>query len=135
MKTSYIVAIILVASLIGIIVSMYGNTTEYASFETAQKNQGTTYHVVGHLDRTKPQVYNELKDPNYFEFYMKDSLDNVNKVVYRKPRPQDFERSENVVVKGKMQGEVFQAKEILLKCPSKYNESEIDVTAEAVKEY
>lgn len=135
MKTSYIVAIILVASLIGIIISMYGNTTEYATFETANKNQGTTYHIVGHLDRTKPQVYDELKDPNHFEFYLKDSLNNVSKVVYKKPRPQDFERSENVVVKGKMKGEVFEAKEILLKCPSKYNESEIDVTAEAVKEY
>lgn len=134
MKTSYIVAIILVASLIGIIISMYGSTTEYASFDTAAKNQGTVYHVVGHLDRTKPQIYDELKDPNYFEFYMKDSLDNVSKVVYRKPRPQDFERSENVVVKGKMNGEVFEAKEILLKCPSKYNETEIDVTAAATKE-
>lgn len=135
MKTSYIAAIIIVASLIGIIVSMYGNTTEYASFETAAKNQGTTYHIVGHLDRTKPQVYDELKDPNYFEFYMKDSLNSVNKVVYRKPRPQDFERSENVVVKGKMNGEVFEAKEILLKCPSKYNDAEVDITAEATKEY
>lgn len=130
MKTSYIIAIALVAVLIAIIVSMYGNTTEYATFSTAAQNQGKTYHIVGHLDRTKPQVYNELKDPNYFEFFLKDSLDNVSKVVYRKPRPQDFERSENVVVKGKMVGETFEAKEILLKCPSKYNETEVDVTAE-----
>lgn len=130
MKTSYIVAILLVASLIAIIVSMYGNTTEYATFETASKNPGTTYHVVGHLDRTKPQVYDELKDPNFFSFYLKDSLNNVSKVVYLKPRPQDFERSENVVVKGKMNNDnVFEAKEILLKCPSKYNETEVDVTA------
>ncbi len=129
MKTSYIIAIVLVAALIAIIVSMYGNSTEYATFNTAAQNQGKTYHVVGHLDRTKPQLYNELKDPNYFEFYLKDSLDNVNRVVYRQPRPQDFERSENVVVKGKMNGETFEAKEILLKCPSKYNETEVDVTA------
>lgn len=126
MKASYIIAIILVGVLIGIIVSMYGKSTEYATFATAAQNEGTTYHVVGHLDRTKPMVYDEVKDPNYFEFYLKDSMENVSKVVYRNPRPQDFERSENVVVKGKMKGDAFEAKEILLKCPSKYNEQEVE---------
>ncbi|MDL5045047.1 cytochrome c maturation protein CcmE [Oscillatoria amoena NRMC-F 0135] len=128
MKTSYIIAIIMVAVLIGIIISMYGSSSEYATFTTAAQNPDKSYHIVGHLDRTKPQLYNELKDPNYFEFYLKDSLDNVSKVIYRSPRPQDFERSENVVVKGKMKGDAFEAKEILLKCPSKYNATEVQVT-------
>jgi cytochrome c-type biogenesis protein CcmE len=128
MKTSYIIAIVLVAVLIGIIISMYGSSTEYATFETAANNPDKTYHIVGHLDRTQPQIYNEQKDPNYFEFYLKDSLDRTSKVVYRNPRPQDFERSENVVVKGKMNGNAFEAKEILLKCPSKYNATEVQVT-------
>jgi cytochrome c-type biogenesis protein CcmE len=122
MKTSYM------AVLIGIIISMYGSSTEYATFDTATKNPDKTYHIVGHLDRTQPQIYNEQKDPNYFEFYLKDSLDHTSKVVYRNPRPQDFERSENVVVKGKMNGNAFEAKEILLKCPSKYNATEVQVT-------
>ena len=128
MKTSYIIAIILVASLIGVIISVYGNSTEYATFETAIENPGKTYHIVGHLDRTKEMVYDEVKNPNHFEFYLEDSLNVVKKVVYRNPRPQDFERSENVVVKGKMDGDVFEAKEILLKCPSKYNDATIETT-------
>lgn len=127
MKTSYIIGIVLVAVLVAIIVSMYGNTTTYATIAIASQNPDKTFHVKGNLDRTKPQVYNELKDPNYFEFYLKDSLDDVMKVVYRHPRPQDFERSENVVVKGKMHGDAFEAKEILLKCPSKYNENKVEV--------
>lgn len=128
MKTSYIIAIILIAVLIGIVVSVYGDSTEYATFETAVKNPGKTYHIVGHLDRSKEQVYDEKKDPNYFAFYLQDSLSVVKKVVYRNPRPQDFERSENVVVKGKMNGDVFEAKTILLKCPSKYNPQTVETT-------
>ena len=127
MKTSYIIAIVLVAVLIGIVISMYGSTTEYATVTVAAQNPGKMYHVKGHLDRTKPQVYDELKDPNYFEFYLKDSLSNSVKVIYRNPRPQDFERSENVVVKGKMKGDAFEANAILLKCPSKYNENKVEV--------
>lgn len=128
MKTSYIIAIALIAVLIAIIVSMYGDSTEYATFETAQDNPERTYHIVGHLDRSKAQVYDEKKDPNYFAFYLEDSLKNVQKVVYYNPRPADFERSENVVVKGRMKDSVFEAKAILLKCPSKYNPSTVETT-------
>lgn len=42
-----------------------------------------------------------------------------------KAKPQDFERSEQVVLTGKMDGDEFVATEILMKCPSKYKDEEI----------
>ncbi len=48
------------------------------------------------------------------------------KVVYSDAKPQDFEKSEQLVVTGKSEGEVFYAEQILMKCPSKYVEDEID---------
>jgi cytochrome c-type biogenesis protein CcmE len=51
----------------------------------------------------------------------------VRRVVLRASKPQDFERSENIVLTGQMTGETFEASDMLLKCPSKYEEQEIYV--------
>ena len=40
-------------------------------------------------------------------------------------KPQDFELSEQIVLTGKMQGDVFMASDMLMKCPSKYKDEEI----------
>ena len=50
------------------------------------------------------------------------------KVVFQGSKPQDFERSEQIVLTGKMVGEEFHASKILMKCPSKYNDQQIEVT-------
>jgi cytochrome c-type biogenesis protein CcmE len=41
--------------------------------------------------------------------------------------PQDFLKSEKVVVIGSYDGDHFQASKILLKCPSKYQEEKVKV--------
>ena len=69
--------------------------------------------------------YEPQKDPNFFSFTMTDKEGNLCKVVYKGSKPQDFERSEQLVVKGKMDGEVFKCSEISMKCPSKYVNDEI----------
>lgn len=58
---------------------------------------------------------------------MKDSEGQLKQVVLNKPKPQDFEMSEQIVVTGKMKDDVFEAHEILMKCPSKYKDEEIAI--------
>jgi cytochrome c-type biogenesis protein CcmE len=55
---------------------------------------------------------------------MIDGKGNNRKVVYNNSKPQDFEKSEQVVLVGSMKGEEFQASSMLLKCPSKYNDDD-----------
>jgi cytochrome c-type biogenesis protein CcmE len=55
-------------------------------------------------------------------FMAVDSLGGRTRVVYRNSKPSEFEHSERIVLKGKMEGEVFECKEMLLKCPSKYKD-------------
>ena len=43
-------------------------------------------------------------------------------VTYKGAKPQDFEKSEQVVVIGKIENDAFLASSLLLKCPSKYND-------------
>lgn len=58
--------------------------------------------------------------PIFFTFYLYDNNGNERKVLLNKAKPQDFDKSEQIVIIGKMKGEEFIASDILLKCPSKY---------------
>jgi cytochrome c-type biogenesis protein CcmE len=43
-------------------------------------------------------------------------------VIYHNTKPAELEQSELLVLKGKMEGDVFKCNDILLKCPSKYKD-------------
>jgi cytochrome c-type biogenesis protein CcmE len=124
MKKTHIIIIALIAVAIGAIISTYGDSSTYEGFTKAAENPDKEYHVVGVLNKEKPREYNPQLDANLFTFYLIDEQGKESKVVYRAPEPADFERSEKVVIIGKMNGDYFEANKILLKCPSKYNEGQ-----------
>jgi cytochrome c-type biogenesis protein CcmE len=134
MKKSHIIGIVVIALAIGIIMSSAGDASTYVSFgeaiERAKDGNETKVHVVGRLKKDAQghivgMNYDPLIDPNYFTFMLVDTNRVEQQVVYFNPKPQDFERSEQVVITGNMKNNVFVADKILLKCPSKYVENEI----------
>ncbi|MFI5219453.1 MAG: cytochrome c maturation protein CcmE [Bacteroidia bacterium] len=125
MKKSYIIGIILIAVAFGIIISTVSNSSTYASFATATTHEGKVFHVVGKLNKEKPFEYNPRVNANLFGFYLTDNEGKEVKVLYNGSKPQDFEKSEQIVIIGKMAGNEFRAAEILMKCPSKYTESNV----------
>lgn len=127
MKKSSILGIVGIAVMIAIIISIYGDSSTYASFSEAKKTE-SELHVVGQLNKEKELTYNPIENANYFSFFMLDEKGNECKVVFNGSKPQDFERSEQIVLTGKMVGEEFHASKILMKCPSKYNDQEIEVS-------
>ena len=127
MKKIHIILLVFIAVSVGYIISTSANYSTYETFATAYSNSGKSFQVVGHLDSSKPTEYDPNVDVNRFTFYMKDSNDEIRKVVYNNPKPQDFERSEQIVLTGKMVGEEFHASKMLLKCPSKYVEEGVAV--------
>ena len=126
MKKIHIVGLILIAVAIGIIVSMSSDYTQYQTFSSAKGESNKDFQIVGHLMKGKEMTYDPVKDPNYFAFYVQDKKGDVCKVVFNGTKPQDFERSEQIVLTGKMSGEEFQCSNILMKCPSKYKNDELD---------
>jgi cytochrome c-type biogenesis protein CcmE len=127
MKKSSIIGMIVIAVAIGVIISSYADSSTYGSFTDAQDSQ-KELHIVGKLMKGKEMVYNPQVDANYFSFYMKDNKGKECKVVFTGTKPQDFERSEQIVLTGKMVNGSFQASKILMKCPSKYTQDKIEVT-------
>lgn len=122
MKTIHIILILIVVVAIAVVISTLSDSNTYANFEQASKNPGKEYHVIGTLNRAKPLEYDPQVNPNLFAFFMFDENGVEKKVVYHNAKPQDFEKSEKVVIVGKMKGEEFLASSMLLKCPSKYND-------------
>jgi len=127
MKKSSIIGLVVIAIAIAVIISVYSNSSTYGSFNDAQKTN-SELHVVGHLDKQKQLFYDATKDANYFSFYMKDNQGEECKVVFTGTKPQDFERSEQIVLTGQMNGKEFHASKILMKCPSKYNNDKVELT-------
>jgi cytochrome c-type biogenesis protein CcmE len=125
MKKVHIVGIIIIAIAMLSMFSLLGNSSTYANFKEAREADEEV-HVAGTLVKSKPMDYNPEKDPNSFSFYMLDKDGEEQRVVLKKSKPQDFERSEQLVIIGSMQGNEFVAHDVLMKCPSKYNDGQAE---------
>jgi len=123
MKRAHIIAIVIIAlSVVALVGSLYDSST-YADLSQALRDPGTEYHVVGVLDRSAEIIYEPSLNASLTTFTMKDLNGRSCRVHLAKAKPQDFERSERLVLIGSAteNGE-FHAKDMLMKCPSKYNE-------------
>jgi cytochrome c-type biogenesis protein CcmE len=136
MKKIQIFGLIIIAVAIGIIVSTAGDASTYVDFtkakEMAQDGDAESIHVVGKLKkdvsgRIIGMEYQPQIDPNYFAFTLIDN-NQVEQRVYKNSKPQDFDKSEQVVVVGKMIDGHFSAEKILMKCPSKYENGKMETT-------
>jgi len=126
MKKSAIIGLITIAICVCFLVSLNAKTSNYSTFTEAAKDAGE-FHVMGHWAKDKGTFYDAFKDANHFSFYMKDEKGEVKKVVYSGTKPQDFERSEKLVLVGSMNNGTFYASKILMKCPSKYNNDLVEI--------
>lgn len=133
MKKSYIIAILVIAVAIVVIISTAGDASSYVTFDQAYQmasnGNRNQIHVVGELkkDGTGNIIgIEKSEDMLSFSFLMVDDNQKEQKVYYNEPMPPDFTRSEKVVVIGYYENNLFIAKKILLKCPSKYQEEKIN---------
>jgi cytochrome c-type biogenesis protein CcmE len=124
MKPIHIVALLVIAVGIGALTLQAKDVATYANFGDAQASSEKV-KVAGKLIKEKPMIYDPVKNANDFTFYLKDQKGKEVKVHLLKPKPQDFELSEQVVVTGEMKGDEFVASDMLMKCPSKYKDEEI----------
>lgn len=130
MNKIHIIAFLAIATGVAIIVSSAGDASAYVTFKEAKKlsvsGNDQKIHIVGDLTRDDAgNVVSILSSPEKTSFYFtltdKDGFE--QRVYHNAPEPQDFRRSEKVVIIGSYHEEIFVADKILLKCPSKYEEN------------
>ena len=122
MKKFHIVLLVVIASAIGVLLTYSVDFSTYDTIASARKKPGKFVHLIAKLDKSIPLQYDALKDPNFLSFYAVDSLGASTQVIYHNAKPPELEQSDRVVLKGKMNNNIFECNEILLKCPSKYKD-------------
>ena len=123
MKKTHIILLLLIAASIVVLISYTGDLTTYETIASAREKEGKFVNLIAKIDKTQPLQYDAVKDPNYLTFTAVDTLGNSIKVIYHNNKPTDMEKSERLVLKGKVLNGQFECKDILLKCPSKYKDN------------
>ena len=128
MKLSHIILLVIAAVGIGVVVSLYGDTTSYVGFDgaknIAKEDPDKQVHVLCTLDESKAIEYNPKIDANYLVFHAIDSLNVGSKIVYHHPKPSEMGKGgSKILLIGKYKEDHFLADDIKSKCPSKYEEA------------
>jgi cytochrome c-type biogenesis protein CcmE len=127
MKKTHIVLLVLIMAAIATLISVFGDFSSYETFLSAAKKPGKSYYIIGTLAKDKEMTYDPKVDANHFIFYAKDKSGNMNKVVFNGEKPRDIEKSEQIVMMGYADGQVFHCSRIQMKCPSKYKKDMVAV--------
>jgi cytochrome c-type biogenesis protein CcmE len=114
-KVIVALALVVVAVTIGV-TSFKKSVTPYISFTEARRSSGLV-QVNGVL---ADKNYVLKQDEQYLEFNLKDSNAEVLRVTYRGIVPGNFDQATSIVAIGRYSEDHFEAEQLLVKCPSKY---------------
>ena len=114
-KVMVAVGLFVAAAAIGVS-SFRQSVTPYISFREARRSSGMV-QVNGVL---ADKNYVLKRDEQFLEFKLKDSQAEVMPVVYRGVIPGNFDQATSIVAIGRYRGDHFEAEQLLVKCPSKY---------------
>jgi cytochrome c-type biogenesis protein CcmE len=124
MNNKYIFGGVIVTVFLGLMIYLFTQTNiQYESDFTRVVKVDKTVKATGSW--VKAKNYEIDKTNRTFSFYMVDEKGNEMKVVYEGTIPNNFETATSVVVTGKYENGSFHAKDILTKCPSKYEDGQV----------
>lgn len=121
MKPKLIIGIVAIVGFTSLLMYNFGESiSTYTTFENAGERSNA--HIPGVWDKEKGAEFS--LETKRFTFHMIDEAGVSRKVVYPKPKPNNFEEADQLVVIGEMRGNIFYADQMLMKCPSKYNDAD-----------
>lgn len=123
MKNKYVFGGIIIAVFLVLMGYLFTQSNiEYVDdFNKVMSSEKTVKATGSWVKEKNYQIDNQNKT---FSFFMIDESGNQMKVIYEGTIPNNFESATSVVVTGKYQNGYFHAKDILTKCPSKYEEQQ-----------
>ena len=94
------------------------NLTPYVSFQEAKASKDRVFQIMGPLDRSQPITYTGV-----LNFTLKEEKTGETiPVRFKKSKPATFDQATQITAFGTWNGEYFEARKLLVKCPSKYEE-------------
>ena len=124
MKNKYIFGGVIITVFLAIMVYLFTQSNiQYESNFQKVMSKDKVCKATGSWVKTKN--YEVDKVNRTFSFFMKDEKGNEMKVVYYGTIPNNFESAKSVVVTGQYKDGYFHARDILTKCPSKYQDEKV----------
>ncbi len=124
MKSKYIFGGVIVTVFLALMIYLFTQSNiQYVNDFQVVKEKGKVCKATGSW--VKEKSYEIDKANRTFSFYMADNSGNQMKVVYNGTIPNNFESAVSVVVTGQYKDGKFHAKDILTKCPSKYEQQQV----------
>lgn len=117
MNVKALAAIVLLVGATAVGVTSFRKTvTPYIAFSEARRASGLV-QVNGAL---ADKNYVLERDRQFLEFRLKDEKGEIMPVRYHGVIPGNFDQATMIVAIGRYQGDHFEAEQLLVKCPSKY---------------
>jgi cytochrome c-type biogenesis protein CcmE len=118
MNIKIVLAIGLLVAAVAIgLTSFKQSMTTYTDFKGARKRPNEDVQVSGLL---ASRNYVMKPSEQYLKFSLRDTTGDVMNVEYHGIVPGNFAQAMGLVAVGRFQGDHFEAKQLLVKCPSKY---------------
>ncbi|MCI4671525.1 MAG: cytochrome c maturation protein CcmE [Bacteroidia bacterium] len=117
-----IILVVLAVFIVGLGLNFSQSASIYTDFSNA-KTTDKQVHIVGKWVNREQSQYHPERD--LFQFYLQDTTQHVELINYYEPKPTNFENAEKVVVVGAYKPEGFVAEKIVMKCPSKFEATDL----------
>jgi cytochrome c-type biogenesis protein CcmE len=113
-----VTGLVAVVALCGVVAAFSANSSPYVTIEQARHVSGDRLHVEGDIDKTTVHL-----DPikHILSFDIRDKT-GVLHIVHVGELPANMSEATKVVAIGGMKGDQFISQELLIKCPSKYQD-------------
>ncbi len=123
MKPAHIISfVIIVVCLLGSLIAFSDSVAQHTTIEMAKKSPGKTVQIPGNIVKDSVRYDGNKGQLSFTIVDAKDAASAV-KIVYSEPKPENFDTATKVEAIGEFKNGVFVAKNLLVKCPSKYNDA------------
>jgi cytochrome c-type biogenesis protein CcmE len=116
-KGALISGIVAIAAIAILTMAFLSVASPYVTLQEARQLQGDGLHIVGQLQ--KKTIANDF-ERGVLRFTMNDTNGDPVRVEYQGASPANLSEATRVVAIGKLEGDTFHARKLLVKCPSKY---------------
>ncbi|MBX3095908.1 MAG: cytochrome c maturation protein CcmE [Fimbriimonadaceae bacterium] len=116
--TAIVVVLVSVLALSGVVFAFLMQSSPYVTVAEAKTMSGDNLHLAGVI--VPGSIQTTASGSAKVSFMLQDDKGDLLPVVYKRPAPPNLRTADRVVAIGGFQDGAFEARDLLLKCPSKY---------------
>ena len=128
LKGPVVTAVVASLAMAGVVGAFMSNASPYVTVAQAKSTGGDNLHLVGVLQK---ETFRQDITNGHITFDLKDTDGKTIQVEHIGSRPASLMDADKVVAIGSIKGDRFVSHDLLVKCPSKYDEKKTNTVAQS----